>query len=350
MSRSRSQPSKSPPERDPRALIGSTIAGRYRVESLLGKGGMGSVYRVEHLAIRKPMALKVLSDKMMSVPAVVARFEREATLAAHLDHPHVVSASDFGRTEDGRFYLVLEYVEGKELRDILDALGGPLPPVRAFYIARQIASALTRAQSQVVAWWAPSRDEQNGGLSRLLRGRRPGTAAVPDSVVPQTLSDDDALACFTAWEHAGGPVVEAAEPVTPMAPPTPSTPLDLDVRHFHRSIDTHWRRTSYSALVRVVHEEGQTVSSEPDSTLRDDESADVITDAPPGPLPGDLPSPMAELPAGAAFGSLVHAVLEGADPLAPDLTAELAARIDAVSAFYKVDRRIKTAVNERLAA
>lgn len=147
MSRSRSQPSKSPPESDPRALLGSTIAGRYRVEALLGKGGMGSVYRVQHLAIRKPMALKVLSEKMMSVPAVVARFEREATLAAHLDHPHVVSASDFGRTEEGRFYLVLEYVEGKELRDVLDELGGPLPPVRAFYIARQIASALTRAQS-----------------------------------------------------------------------------------------------------------------------------------------------------------------------------------------------------------
>ena len=104
-----------------------------------------------------------------------------------------------------------------------------------------------------------------------------------------------------------------------------------------QSIDTHWRRTSYSALVRVVHDEGQTVSSEPDSTLRDDESADVITDAPPGPLPGDLPSPMAELPAGAAFGSLVHAVLEGADPLAPDLTAELAARIGEQAGLWNVE-------------
>ena len=197
--------------------------------------------------------------------------------------------------------------------------------------------ALTRAQSQVVAWWAPSRDEQNGGLSRLLRGRRPGANAVPDTLVPQTVSDDDAMACFTAWEHAGGPVVEAAEPVTPMSPPAPSAPLDLDVRHFHRSIDTHWRRTSYSALVRVVHDDGQAVSSEPDTTLRDDESADVVTEAPPGPLPGDLPSPMAQLPAGAAFGSLVHAVLERADPLSADLTSELAARIDEQSGLWNVE-------------
>lgn len=156
--------------------------------------------------------------------------------------------------------------------------------------------ALTRAQSQVVAWWAPSRDEQNGGLSRLLRGRRPGATAVPDCATPRTLSDDDALACFTAWEHAGGPVVEAAEPVAPMSPPAPGGPADLDVRHFHRSIDTHWRRTSYSALVRVVHDDGRAVSSEPDTALRDDESADVVPEAPP-PLPGDLPSPMAQLPA-----------------------------------------------------
>lgn len=197
--------------------------------------------------------------------------------------------------------------------------------------------ALTRAQSQVVAWWAPSRDEQNGGLSRLLRGRRPGATAVPDTLVPQTVSDDDAMACFTAWEHAGGPVVEAAEPVTPMSPPAPSAPLDLDVRHFHRSIDTHWRRTSYSALVRVVHDDGQAVSSEPDTTLRDDEAADVVTEAPPGPLAGDLPSPMAQLPAGAAFGSLVHAVLERADPRSDDLTAELAARIDEQSGLWNVE-------------
>ena len=68
--------------------------------------------------------------------------------------------------------------------------------------------AMTRAQSQVVAWWAPSKDEPNGGLSRLLRGRRPGEAAVPDRCSPEKISDDDAMALFHEWEAAGGPVIE----------------------------------------------------------------------------------------------------------------------------------------------
>lgn len=132
-------------EADPKELIGRTIAGRYRVESLLGTGGMGAVYLVEHTGIDKRMALKVLSESMMANPKVVKRFEREAKAAANFGHPHVAGASDYGRMEDGRFYLVLEYVEGKELRQAMDEANGPLPPSRAFFIARQIASALNRA-------------------------------------------------------------------------------------------------------------------------------------------------------------------------------------------------------------
>jgi serine/threonine-protein kinase len=143
---SSAQANKVQAEHDPKALVGSTVGGRYRVKSLLGKGGMGAVYLVEHLQIRKRMALKVLSPKMMSNAVVVARFEREATAAAHFDHPNVVSASDYGRMDDGRYYLVLEYVEGKELRELIEDKGA-LPPSRAFYIARQIASALGRAQT-----------------------------------------------------------------------------------------------------------------------------------------------------------------------------------------------------------
>ena len=70
--------------------------------------------------------------------------------------------------------------------------------------------ALTRAESQVVAWWAPPWDERNGGLSRLMRGRRAGEAEVPDRCAPRTVSDDEALARFREWERAGGPVIEEA--------------------------------------------------------------------------------------------------------------------------------------------
>jgi serine/threonine-protein kinase len=108
---------------------------------------MATVYLVQHTGIRKQLALKMLSQKMMRIPAVLARFEREAMTAANIDHPNVAAATDYGRADDGRFYLVLEYVEGKELRAVLDASNGPLPPVRALFIARQIVQALTRAHA-----------------------------------------------------------------------------------------------------------------------------------------------------------------------------------------------------------
>lgn len=180
--------------------------------------------------------------------------------------------------------------------------------------------AMTRACSQVVAWWAPSWDEPNGGLSRLLRGRTPGEAEVPAVCSPAKISDVDALSRLRAWEDAGGPVLEESliEPVT--APAAEPAPTALAVRHFHRSIDTSWRRTSYSGLLRAAEE--APVSSEPEVAELDDELADIPLVAPA--TGADVPSPMAELPTGAAFGSLVHAVLETADPLAGDLAAELA--------------------------
>ena len=201
--------------------------------------------------------------------------------------------------------------------------------------------ALTRAQSQVVAWWAPARDEPNGGLSRLLRGRRLGEAEVPDSCLPRTISDDEALACFREWEAAGGPVLEESAVAGVAAVTRPEPPTQLSVRHFHRSIDTTWRRTSYSALVRFAEESsGSGVSSEPEVTPRDDEVDDVMVLAEPADRAGgaaDVASPMAELPTGATFGSLVHAVLENTDPFAADLRTELEGQVRTHSAWWPVD-------------
>ncbi len=193
--------------------------------------------------------------------------------------------------------------------------------------------ALTRAQAQVVAWWAPSYDEPNGGLSRLLRGRRPGESAVPDTVLPSKISDADAMARFKEWEAAGGPTIEESVarpiPVLPQIEP----PSDLDVRHFHRAIDTSWRRTSYSGLIRAA--ETTPVSSEPEVVELDDEVAEIpLVAAATG---ADVPSPMADLPSGAKFGTLVHAVLETADPFANDLAVELETQIREHSVWWPVD-------------
>ncbi|WP_394833675.1 serine/threonine protein kinase [Pendulispora rubella] len=127
------------------SLLGTVISGRYRIEKLLGEGGMGAVYQAEHTHMRKRLAVKVLHAEMSRLPEVVARFEREAMAAAHIDHPNVATATDFGKLEDGSFFLVLEYVEGRSLRDAIAA--GPLEVGRAMRILRQIAAALQRAHA-----------------------------------------------------------------------------------------------------------------------------------------------------------------------------------------------------------
>jgi eukaryotic-like serine/threonine-protein kinase len=125
---------------------GTVLAERYRIKSTLGEGGMGKVYAAEHVAMRKKLAVKVLHRELSSVPELVARFEREAMAAANIDHPNVAAATDFGKLPDGSVFLALELVEGRCLRDVMDA--GPLEVRRALHVARQIAAALGSAHSQ----------------------------------------------------------------------------------------------------------------------------------------------------------------------------------------------------------
>ncbi len=126
------------------SLVGTVLAGRYRIEGLLGSGGMGSVYRAEHVLMRKACAVKVLHREMTQVKEVVARFEREAVAAARIEHPNVATATDFGQLENGSFYLVLEFIEGQSLSQLIADVG-PLPEERALLITRQISDALAAA-------------------------------------------------------------------------------------------------------------------------------------------------------------------------------------------------------------
>jgi eukaryotic-like serine/threonine-protein kinase len=128
------------------SLVGTVLAGRYRIERLLGSGGMGSVYRAEHVLMRKACAVKVLHREMTQVKEVVARFEREAVAAARIEHPNVATATDFGQLENGSFYLVLEFIEGKSLSQLIADVG-PLAEERALLITRQISDALAAAHA-----------------------------------------------------------------------------------------------------------------------------------------------------------------------------------------------------------
>jgi serine/threonine-protein kinase len=126
--------------------IGKTIASKYRVEQMIGEGGMGKVYKATQVALDKPVVLKVLRQALLSDERTVARFEREAKAASRLNHPNSISVLDFGRSEDGALYIAMEYVHGKDLHQILSR-EWPLPEGRVIRVMSQVLSALADAHS-----------------------------------------------------------------------------------------------------------------------------------------------------------------------------------------------------------
>ncbi len=210
--------------------------------------------------------------------------------------------------------------------------------------------ALTRAQCQVVTWWGPSQNAAHSGLSRLLFGRTAGEAAVPERVPVPT--DFEATAALAAWAGVGALAHELSG-----HEPGPVLPVrgDADrvaVRQFTRTIDTDWRRTSYSGLIRAEEKVATTaVDVEPEVPGTVDEEGDeeraeepvetkgyeAVAGAGSSTTGGDIPSPMAELPAGATFGSLVHGVLEHADPQASDLHTELRRHVEEQRRWWSVE-------------
>lgn len=125
-------------------LIGTIIGDRYRVEKELGSGGMGTVYCAEHVMMEKRVALKVLHPNLAVVGSVMDRFQREAVALSRIEHPNVVSATDFGKLKNGSYYLALEYVDGHNLAEALQK-EGRLDVKRALAISEQIAEALVAA-------------------------------------------------------------------------------------------------------------------------------------------------------------------------------------------------------------
>jgi streptogramin lyase len=124
--------------------IGATLGG-YRIDALISRGGMGVVYRATHLALERPVALKVIARELAGKEGFQERFLRESRLAARLDHPAVVSIFD-AREEDGELIVVMRLVEGGDLRKLIEQ-EGPLPAPRALTLLEQIADALDTAHA-----------------------------------------------------------------------------------------------------------------------------------------------------------------------------------------------------------
>ena len=130
-------------------IVGTTLSGRYLVHRKIGQGGMGAVYEATHTLIGKRVAVKVLLEKYAQREAIVKRLEQEAQLASSVGNEHIIDITDFGTTEDGRTFVVMEFLEGESLAECLSR-ESTLPEQRILRIASQAASALAAAHAKGV--------------------------------------------------------------------------------------------------------------------------------------------------------------------------------------------------------
>ncbi|MBL8918959.1 MAG: serine/threonine protein kinase [Myxococcaceae bacterium] len=193
---------------------GVVISGRYRVVERIAGGGVGEVFRVEHLELGKTFALKVLRAEFTDDAEFLGRFKREAFAASRLGHEHIVEVTDSGTTDAGQSYLVMEDLRGETLLSHLKR--GRLELQRAAHVALQVASALEAAHGEGVI----HRDLKPANIMLLQRPRRPDFVKVLDFGAAKVLTGTGALALtgvgmvigtpeYMSPEHAGGQAVDA---------------------------------------------------------------------------------------------------------------------------------------------
>jgi len=182
---------------------------QYRLVAPIGSGGMGDVYLAEHRLMKRPCALKLIRPERANDPRSVARFEREVRATARLSHPNTVEIFDYGRTEDGTFYYVMEYLPGMSLEEIV-AKHGPMPPGRAVYLLRQACGALGEAHASGLI----HRDLKPANIFAAKRGGRHDVAKLLDFGLVKDLCDAEGNPDL-AREHTvqGTPLYMAPEQV-----------------------------------------------------------------------------------------------------------------------------------------
>jgi eukaryotic-like serine/threonine-protein kinase len=148
-----------------REVFEAKLIGQYRLVKLLGAGGMGEVYLAEHRMLKRPCAIKLIHPDRAGDPRVLARFEREVQMTARLSHWNTVEIFDYGRTDDGTFFYVMEYLPGLSLEDLLER-HGPLPADRVIHLLRQTCQGLREAHEVGLI----HRDIKPGNVFVALRG------------------------------------------------------------------------------------------------------------------------------------------------------------------------------------
>ncbi len=197
-------------------LVDRVIDGRYRIVEPLGAGGMGKVYRAVQTGLDREVALKVLSAGLADGRdlAFVKRFCLEASVTARLGHPHTVTIHDYGRTDDGIFYIAMEYLEGRTLAQLLEEEGA-LPAPRLLRIANQIARAAREAHRNGLV----HRDLKPSNVMLLAREDEPDYVKVLDfGLAKFFLGGDGDLSqsgAFLGSPQYMAPELVRSEPATP---------------------------------------------------------------------------------------------------------------------------------------
>jgi serine/threonine-protein kinase len=159
--------------------------GQYRLVNLIGAGGMGEVYLAEHQLMKRPVAIKLIRPSKAADKQALARFEREVRATAKLSHWNTIEIFDYGQTEDGTFYYVMEYLPGLSLSDLVEK-HGPLPPGRAIHLLTQTCDALSEAHGRGLI----HRDLKPGNIFSAFRGGYHDVAKLLDFGLAKPISTD----------------------------------------------------------------------------------------------------------------------------------------------------------------
>ncbi len=182
--------------------------GQYNLVEKLGEGGMGMVYRAEHVMLRRPTAVKLLPPERTGERAL-ARFEREVRLTAQLTHPNTVTVFDYGRTPEGVFYYAMELLEGATLEDVIE-VAGPMPAARVAYLLEQAASALVEAHSVGLI----HRDIKPANIMLTRQGGEPDVAKLVDFGLVKKLDPSASASLSQVNVIAGTPHYMSPEAIT----------------------------------------------------------------------------------------------------------------------------------------
>jgi serine/threonine-protein kinase len=166
--------------------LSGVVEDKYIITGALGGGGWGTVYKAEHILLKRPVAIKTLHQHMVASGTALKRFKQEALAGSKLDHPHILDVQDFGITPDGTPYIVMDFLEGKSLADTLQA-GGYLEQQRAMKIFAQVSSALAHAHRHGVV----HRDLKPGNIMLIEHDGVPDYVKIVDFGIAKILKDDE---------------------------------------------------------------------------------------------------------------------------------------------------------------